>query len=170
MAKDANLKTNAMRILDQKKIPYQTHFYEHPVTDKGELPVDGVTVASLLGQDPAAVFKTLVTRGAGGNYFVFVIPVAAELDRKAAARSVDEKSVELIPVKELLGVTGYVRGGCSPVGLKKPYRVTLDESALVQPSICVSAGRIGAQVELAPGDLLRAVNGRAAALTMKDSE
>lgn len=138
-----------MRILEQHEIPYQAHSYPH-----GQEAVDGVTVAALLGQDPARVFKTLVARGKSGNVYVFVIPVAAELHLKKAARAVEEKAVEMIPVRALLGLTGYVRGGCSPVGLKKPYPVVFHESALGLPTMVVSAGRIGSQIEAAPSDLI----------------
>jgi Cys-tRNA(Pro)/Cys-tRNA(Cys) deacylase len=109
------------------------------------------------------VFKTLVTRGASGNYAVFVIPVTDELDLKKAARAAGEKSVAMIPVADINKVTGYVRGGCSPVGLKKPYPIYLDETAILQETIIVSAGKIGQQIELAPDDLLQLVNG-----TMED--
>ena len=109
-------KTNVMRILDQKKIPYEARHYPH-----GAEAVDGLAVARALGEDPAGVFKTLVTRGSKGGYYVFVIPVAEELDLKKAARAVGEKSVAMLHVKELLPLTGYVRGGCSPVGMKKQF-------------------------------------------------
>lgn len=142
-------KTNVMRILDQKKVPYTPHRYPHR---EGET-VDGATVASLLNQDPAAVFKTLVARGATRANYVFVIPVLSGLDLKKAARAVGEKSIELIHVKELQPLTGYVRGGCSPIGMKKRLKTVLDRSAQGQSAVIVSAGRIGAQVELAPSDL-----------------
>ena len=115
MGKEA--KTNAMRILERAKVAYTAHEYPH---EEG-VAVDGVTVAASMGEDPACVYKTLVTQGASRNYFVFVIPVAAELDLKAAARSVGEKSVAMIHVADINKVTGYVRGGCSPVGMKKQY-------------------------------------------------
>ena len=142
----AENKTNVMRILEQHKIAYTPHEYPH-----GKEAVDGVTVAASLGQNPAQVFKTLVARGKSGGIYVFVIPVAEELHLKKAAKAVGEKSMEMIHVKELLGLTGYVRGGCSPVGLKKPYPVTIHESANALPSIIVSAGKIGYQIETAPG-------------------
>ena len=159
-------KTNVMRVLEQKKIPYVPHFYPH---EEG-VAVDGVSVAQLLGQDPAAVFKTLVAQGASGRYCVFVLPVAAELDRKKAARAVREKAVELIPVKELLPLTGYVRGGCSPVGMKKLFVTVFDASALAQRTVCVSAGRIGAQVECAPQPLAALVRGSFAEITADPAE
>ena len=145
----AEQKTNVMRILEQQGIPYQAHEYPH-----GKDPVDGITVASLLGQNPAQVFKTLVTRGAGRGFYVFVIPVGAELSLKKAAKAVGEKSVEMIHVKEITPVTGYVRGGCSPVGMKKMYPTVFHESVLALPAVIVSAGRIGFQIEVEPGRLL----------------
>ena len=142
-------KTNAMRILDKAGIPYELQTYS---PDDG---IDGVSVARKLGQPVEQVYKTLVTKGRGGH-FVFVIPVAAELDLKAAARAVDEKAVELIPVKDINKVTGYIRGGCSPVGMKKQYTTVFDESVLSQPKVYVSGGRIGTQVCCAPADLIKA--------------
>ena len=139
-------KTNAMRILDKAGIPYELQTYS---PDDG---IDGVSVARKLGQPVEQVYKTLVTKGRGGH-FVFVIPVAAELDLKAAARAVDEKAVELIPVKDINKVTGYIRGGCSPVGMKKAYPTVIDASAQGFPAITVSGGRIGSQVTLSPADL-----------------
>ena len=133
MGKEA--KTNAMRILERAKVAYTAHEYPH---EEG-VAVDGVTVAASIGEDPACVYKTLVTQGNSKNYFVFVIPVAAELDLKAAARSVGEKSVAMIHVADINKVTGYVRGGCSPVGMKKQYKTVFDESVLVQEKVYVSA-------------------------------
>lgn len=130
------VKTNAMRMLERAKVPYTAHEYPH---EEG-VAVDGIHVAQSMGEDPASVFKTLVTKGSSGGYFVFVIPVAEELDLKAAARSVGEKSVAMLHVADLLKVTGYVRGGCSPVGMKKKYPTVFDESALAQPRIYVSGG------------------------------
>ena len=153
-------KTNVMRMLDRAGVAYAAHEYAHAGGA-----VDGVTVAASLGQDPARVFKTLVTRGAGRDYFVFVIPVAAELDLKKAARSVGEKSVEMIPVADINRVTGYVRGGCSPLGMKKPFVTRFDRTALDGPSILVSAGKIGFQIELAPADLIRLAGAQTADLT-----
>ena len=147
-------KTNVMRILDQKKIPYEAKHYPH-----GDEAVDGVTVAQSLGQDPAAVFKTLVSQGASKRYFVFVIPVAEELDLKKAAKVVGEKSMAMLHVKELLPLTGYVRGGCSPIGMKKLFTTTFHESALQQKCIAVSAGKIGDQVMLDPRQLAELVRG-----------
>ena len=159
MAKEA--KTNAMRLLERSKIAYTAHEYPHA---PGEA-VDGVTVARLTGRDPACVFKTLVTQGADRNYYVFVIPVAAELDLKKAAKAAGVKSVSMLHVADLLKVTGYVRGGCSPVGMKKQFKTVFDASCLTQPAILVSAGRIGTQIEAAPADLLAATRGTTAAIT-----
>lgn len=157
MSKQKEEKTNVMRVLDQKKAPYTPHTY--PV---GDAAPDGVTVARLLGQDPAAVFKTLVARGASGGYYVFDIPVEATLDLKKAARAVGEKSVAMLPAKELLPLTGYVHGGCSPVGMKKRFPTVFHQSCLDQQTICVSAGKVGFQVELNPADLM-ALTGASAA-------
>lgn len=149
MAKHTEVKTNVMRILEQAKVNYTPHEYPH-----GKEAVDGVTVAGLLGQDVNTVFKTLVARGKGGAIHVFVIPVAAELDLKKAARAVGEKAVEMVHVRELLGLTGYVRGGCSPVGMKKAYGTVFHETAAHIPTIMVSAGKVGYQVETRPADLI----------------
>ena len=154
-------KTNAMRMLEKEKVAYTFHEYDH---EDGA--IDGVSVAVKLGQDPARVFKTLVTQGASRSYFVFVIPVAAELDLKKAAKSVGEKSVAMIHVADINKVTGYIRGGCSPVGMKKQFVTVLDESILAQPTVMVSGGRIGTQVELAPADLIKAARATTAAITM----
>ena len=161
MAKNKEEKTNVMRTLEQKKIPYTPHSYD----PNG--PIDGVSVARTLGQDPACVFKTLVTRGASGGYYVFDIPVAENLDLKKAARAVGEKSVAMLPQKELLPLTGYVHGGCSPVGMKKQFVTVYDESCLAQPTIMVSGGRIGTQVECAPADLIKVTRGKTAAITQE---
>ena len=152
-------KTNAMRLLGRAGVAYEARTYPH-----GGEAVDGETVARLLGEDPAAVFKTLVARGAGRNYYVFDIPVTEELDLKKAARAVGEKSVELIHVRELLPLTGYVRGGCSPVGMKKAFPTVLDETARGQARIAVSGGRIGLQLLLDPEDLLRVTGAKYADL------
>ena len=139
-------KTNVMRILDQKKIPYTPHFYDPNTTG-------GKSVAALTGSDPGRVFKTLVTVGASKQHYVFVVPVDRELDLKKAAKAVGEKSIAMIRQAQLLPLTGYVHGGCSPVGMKKQFKTTIDERARNLPAILVSAGRIGAQTELAPADL-----------------
>ena len=154
-------KTNVMRVLDQKKIPYTPHTYPH---GDGEAP-DGVTVAQNLGINPAQVFKTLVTKGASGGYYVFDIPVAATLDLKKAAKAVGEKSIAMLHSKELLPLTGYVHGGCSPIGMKKQFPTVFHHSALDQETIFVSAGKIGFQVELSPADLMKLVRGTAADVT-----
>ena len=155
-------KTNVMRVLDQKKIPYTPHTYPH---GEGEAP-DGVTVAQNLGIDPAQVFKTLVTKGASGGYYVFDIPVAATLDLKKAAKAVGEKSIAMLHSKELLPLTGYVHGGCSPIGMKKQYPTVFHETAEILDTIVVSAGKVGYQVELAPGALMELVGARTADLTV----
>ena len=156
----ASDKTNVMRVLEQHKIAYTEHEYPH-----GKEAVDGVTVAQLLGQDVRQVFKTLVERGKSGGYHVFVIPVAAELDLKKAAKAAGEKSVEMVHVKELLGLTGYVRGGCSPVGMKKAFPTVFDASVQDIPTVIVSAGKIGYQIECAPADLMALVRATAAPIT-----
>ena len=160
MAKSKEEKTNVMRVLEQRKIPYVPHTYDHP-----DGAVDGASVARQLGQDPAAVFKTLVARGASGGYYVFDIPVEATLDLKKAARAVGEKSIAMLHQKELLPLTGYVHGGCSPVGMKKLFPTVFHESCLERETICVSAGKIGFQVEVRPADLIALVRGSTADLT-----
>lgn len=156
MAKDKKpAKTNAMRILDSKKIPYK--HYEYEVVE-GQL--DGMSVAEVLGQDPNRVFKTLVTQGSGREYFVFVIPVNQVLDMKKAARAVGEKNVEMIPLKELLPTTGYIHGGCSPVGMKKEFATVFHSSLLDGPTIICSGGRRGLQVEVDVKDMLAATSGK----------
>jgi Cys-tRNA(Pro)/Cys-tRNA(Cys) deacylase len=157
-------KTNVMRVLTQKKISFTPHYYSH-----GEEAVDGVSVAQLLGQDVNSVFKTLVAQGASRAHYVFVIPVAEELNLKAAARSVSEKSIELIAVKELLPLTGYVRGGCSPVGMKKRLATVIDNSAEQRDTMIVSGGRIGSQVELSPLSLAQLVDAKFAPLTRQEA-
>ena len=162
MAKQKEEKTNVMRVLEQKNIPYTAHTYEH---EEG-VAVDGVTVAQSLGQDPECVFKTLVARGASKGIYVFVIPVADSLDLKKAARAVGEKSIEMVAVKEINGLTGYARGGCSPVGMKKQYPTVFHETAEIIETIMVSAGKIGYQVELAPESLMELVGATMADLTV----
>ena len=156
-------KTNVMRILDQKKIPYTAHFYDETESPEGTSEY-GVHVARALGQDPARAFKTLVAKGASGGCVVFEVPVAANLDLKKAARAAGEKSVELLHVADIQAVTGYIRGGCSPVGMKKQYPTVFHRTCLDYPTIFISGGRIGAQVELAPGDLLALLRADAADL------
>lgn len=164
MAKQKEEKTNVMRVLEQKKIPYTARTYEH---EEG-VAVDGVTVARQLGQDPETVFKTLVARGASKAIYVFVIPVAENLDLKKAARAAGEKSIEMVHVKEINALTGYVRGGCSPVGMKKLYPTVFHETAEIIDTIAVSAGKIGFQVELSPADLIALVGARTADLTAEE--
>ena len=156
----AEAKTNAMRMLDRAKVPYRVYTYDH-----SDGKIDGVSVAQKLGQDVNAVFKTLVTRGHSGGYFVFVLPVAQELDLKKAAKAVGEKSVEMIHVAEINKLTGYIRGGCSPVGMKKSYPTVFDRSVEGLPTVIVSGGRIGCQIEADPRLLLPLVKATTAPLT-----
>lgn len=149
MSKPKEIKTNAMRILESMKIPYTQYTY-----DCDEF-IDALQIADQLGLPYEKVYKTLVTKGAH-DYFVFVIPIAKELDLKAAARSVGEKSVEMLHVKEINAITGYIRGGCTAIGMKKQYVTRVDASAQSQAAIIVSGGRIGSQIELAPEGLLSA--------------
>lgn len=146
-----NEKTNVMRVLDQKKVAYESHSYTPDATMTGE------EIAALLGEDPAHVFKTLVTRGKTGQYYVFVVPVAAELELKKAAKAAGEKSIEMIKQKELLPLTGYVHGGCSPIGMKKAFKTFIHETAESLDKMFVSAGKVGFQVELSPQDLAKTV-------------
>ncbi|NLU24844.1 MAG: Cys-tRNA(Pro) deacylase [Clostridiales bacterium] len=164
MAKTKEEKTNVMRILEQKKIAYLPHIYPHGEGD----PTDGVSVAEMVGQDPAHVFKTLVTRGASGGYYVFDIPVAENLDLKKAAKAVGEKSVAMIAQKELLPLTGYIHGGCSPVGMKKQFPTVFHESAAGFDTILVSAGKIGFQTECRAADLIRLLRAQTADIIVKE--
>lgn len=150
MAKQKEIKTNAMRILESMKIPYTHMTYE---CDEF---VDAIQIADMLSLPYEKVYKTLVTEGSNREYFVFVIPIAEELDLKAAARSVGQKSVEMIHVKDINKITGYIRGGCTAIGMKKQYITRIDLSAKEQEKIIVSGGRIGSQLELSPEDLARA--------------
>lgn len=151
-------KTNVMRLLESRKITYTAHTYFPDPSLSGE------DIARILGEDPDCVFKTLVTRGKTGAYYVFVIPVTAGLDLKKAAKAAGEKSVAMILQKELLPLTGYVHGGCSPVGMKKPFPTFVHNSAGEAEHICVSAGKVGFQIEVAPGDLQSLVRFRYADL------
>ncbi len=144
-------KTNVMRILDQKKIEYKSYCYAD--TDA----LSGVEVAAVLSQNPDMVFKTLVTQGASKNYYVFIIPVAEELDLKKAAKSVSEKSIAMIKSKDLLALTGYIHGGCSPIGMKKLFKTTIHTTAQNFETIMFSAGKIGYQVELSLEDLKKVI-------------
>ena len=141
-------KTNVMRILDQKKIKYESHSYKPDATMSGE------ENALILGEDPEKVFKTLVTQGKSGAYYVFVVPVKAELDLKKAAKASGEKSISMIKQKELLPLTGYVHGGCSPIGMKKHFPTFIHETVSGLEKLFVSAGKVGFQVELSPADLI----------------
>ncbi len=141
-------KTNVMRILDGKKIPYESHSYKPDATMSGE------EIAAILGEDPRKVFKTLVTQGRSGAYYVFVVPVGAELDLKKAAKASGEKSIGMIKQKELFALTGYVHGGCSPIGMKKQFPTFIHETAAGCEKVFVSAGKVGYQIEVAPADLI----------------
>lgn len=145
-------KTNVMRVLDSKKVKYTSHCYIDTPTTNGE------EVAKILGQNPADVFKTLVTISKSGTNYVFVIPVAKELDLKKAAKAAGEKSIEMLKSKELLPLTGYVHGGCSPIGMKKPFKTFIDKSADEREVIIFSAGKIGYQVELTLPELTKVID------------
>lgn len=144
-------KTNAMRILDKEKIDYGMLTY---TADDGK--IDGVSVAQKIGREKGVVYKTLISQGASKAYYVFVIPVEAELDLKKAAKAVGEKKVEMIPVKDITAVSGYIRGGCSPIGMKKLYPTVIEDSAKTLDAIIVSGGKIGVQIELSIADLAKA--------------
>ncbi len=158
----AAFKTNVMRILDREKIAYIPHEYHSP---DGNAP-DGVTVAAMIGKAPREVYKTLVTQGASKRYYVFVVPSDGQLDLKKAAKAVGEKSVEMIKQKELLPLTGYVHGGCSPVGMKKPLRTVFHSDVLNLETVTVSAGKIGHQVEIEPQAIIKAVVATTADITV----
>jgi Cys-tRNA(Pro)/Cys-tRNA(Cys) deacylase len=151
----AGIKTNAMRLLDQKKIAYTMHAY-----DNKDGKIDGVSVAGKINKDPKEVYKTLVAQGASKELYVFIIEVGAELDLKKAAKAAGEKKVEMLPVKDIQKYTGYIRGGCSPLGMKKLYATFIDSKAEQLETIVVSAGKIGYQIELAPSDLQQVINSR----------
>ena len=159
MAKET--KTNAMRILDRHKVAYTVNTY---VCEEF---IDGVTVADMLGQPYERSYKTLVAAGKSGGHYVFVIPIAEELDMKAAARAVGEKSIAMLPQKELLPLTGYVHGGCSPVGMKKPFPTVFHETAEILDRIMVSAGKIGFQIQCRPEDLIELVGATTADVTVE---
>ena len=146
------VKTNVMRILDQKHIEYTVHDYSDTEM------ISGLDVASVLNQDPKVVFKTLVTIGKSNNYYVFLVPVSNNLDLKKAAKSVNEKSIEMIKSKDLLGLTGYIHGGCSPVGMKKLFKTVIDESASSYDKIIFSGGKIGYQIETTLSELKKAIS------------
>ena len=152
MAKKKIAKTNAIRLLDLQKVPYQTITYETAGA------IDGVSVTQKIGHPANHVYKTLVTTAGTQKFYVFVIPVEAELDLKAAARVAGEKKVEMLPLKDLLATTGYIRGGCSPIGMKKLFPTFIEHSAKELDYIIVSGGKIGLQIQLAPNDLANVVN------------
>jgi len=160
-SKEKDVMTNAMRILDRSKISYRVNTYQC-----GEF-IDGVHIADMLGQPYESSFKTLVTSGKSGSYYVFAIPVNSELDMKKAAKAVGEKSVEMLHVKDINKVTGYIRGGCTPVGMKKQYVTVVDESAAKLDEIIISGGRLGSQIMLAPQDLLKVTGGSFGDITVK---
>ena len=145
-------KTNVMRILDKQQIKYQIHDYTKTAA------ISGIDVALVLQQPYEKVFKTLVTVGKSNEHYVFVIPVAQELDLKKAAKSVNEKAIEMIKSKDLLSLTGYVHGGCSPIGMKKLFKTVIDESVLTLETFCFSGGKIGMQVETKPEELKKVLN------------
>ncbi len=153
----SHLKTNAMRILDKAGITYNTYSY-----DSVDGLIDGISVAKKISRPVDQVYKTLVTQGSSREYYVFVIPVTDELDLKAAARAVNEKSIEMIKVSDINKITGYIRGGCSPVGMKKEYKTVVNDSCLIQEKMIFSAGKIGYQIEMAPDDLLNITHGNTA--------
>ncbi len=155
MAKHKIQKTNAVRLLDGQKIPYTLTEYE---VEDGK--IDGVAVAHKIGQAEESVYKTLVATSGKGNLYVFVIPVASELNLKKAAKAVGEKKIEMLPVKELLPNTGYIRGGCSPIGMKKQYPTWIDDAAEKLDEIFVSAGKIGMQICLSPESLAKAAHAK----------
>lgn len=158
-AKDIK-KTNAMRELERAGVAYTEHVYE---VDEDDL--SGVHVCEQLGEDPSAVFKTLVCSTASGGHAVCCIPVAEELDLKAAARILGEKSLAMVHVRDLVGLTGYIRGGCSPIGMKKRFPTVVDETCVLFDTVCVSGGRRGLQVELSPEDLVKVTGAKVAAIT-----
>jgi ybaK/ebsC protein len=155
-------KTNAMRMLESAGISYTLHTY-----DVSDDLIDGVSVAKKCGEDPEQVFKTLVTVGNDKEHYVFAVPVAQKLDLKACAKAAGVKSVEMIPQKELLPLTGYIHGGCSPIGMKKPFKTVFDETMILFDTVLVSGGRVGTQVEVAPDDLLKITNGTTAPIAME---
>ena len=158
------LKTNAMRFLEKSKIEYTVQTYEC------EEFIDGIHTAEKLGQPLDETFKTLVAKGKSGSYYCFLLPVALELDLKKAAKSVDEKSVELLHVKDITAVTGYVRGGCTPIGMKKQFMTVIHSSAETMPQFYISGGRIGVQMQLSPQELVNAIRGKFADIVLPSSE
>ena len=152
-------KTNVMRVLEQKGVPYTAYDYEDAHTTKG------TEVAAVIGKDPGSVFKTLVTTGKSGDHYVFVIPVAEELDLKKAATAVKEKSIEMLPQKQLLPLTGYIHGGCSPIGMRKQFVTTFDETVILYDTVAFSAGKIGHMVEISVEDISKVIDASYADLT-----
>lgn len=159
MSKDKAVKTNAMRILDKNKIPYKVNYYE---CDEF---IDGVHIADKLSQPYEISFKTLVTVGKSGEHFVFVLPVDKEIDMKKAAKAVGEKNIEMLHVKDIKSVTGYIRGGCTAIGMKKNFKTVIDSSAVNFDEIIISGGALGVQLMLSPQNFLKAVNGKAESIT-----
>lgn len=157
------VKTNAMRMLDKQKIAYKVNLYE---CDNF---IDGVHIADMLAQSYDGSFKTLVTVGKSGEHYVFALPIHRELDLKKAAKVVGEKSVEMIHVKDIFALTGYIRGGCTPLGMKKRFPTVLHESILALDEVIISGGRIGAQIVIAPADLIRATNARTADIVKEET-
>ena len=161
MSKNKEIKTNAMRILDKNKIAYKVSTYNC------EEFIDGVHIADMLGQSYESSFKTLVAKGKSGEYYVFALPVDKEVDLKKAAKSVGEKSVELLHVKDINSVTGYIRGGCTPLGMKKLYKTVVDSSAENFEEIIISGGKLGVQILLNPRDLVKVVKGKFDSILME---
>ncbi len=153
-----------MRILDQKKTPYIPHHFDYKEGD----PCDAVTVSGIIGKTTEEVYKTLVLKAGKGNFYVFVVPSAERLDYKKAAKAVGEKSVAMVLSADLLGLTGYIHGGCSPIGMKKLFPTTFHEDVLKLETVTVSAGKIGYQVEMAPDELIKLVNGKTADLIVRE--
>lgn len=163
MAKSKEIKTNAMRILETRKIPYTAYTYE---CDEF---IDAIQIADMLSLPHEKVYKTLVTQGNSKNYYVFVIPIAEELDMKKAAKSVGEKSVTMLRVKDINAVTGYIRGGCTAIGMKKQYTTRIEQSAQTLEQIIVSGGKLGMQIQLSPQDLATAANAEFADIVVKQA-
>lgn len=159
MAKSKEIKTNAMRILDRNKIEYKVNYYECENFESG------IQVADILHMDYKNIFKTLVTKGISGNYFVFVIPIALELDLKKAAKSVNEKSLSMVHVKDINSVTGYIRGGCTAIGMKKQYTTRISTHARNMDEIIISGGHLGVQLTLKPEDFIKVTGSEYADIT-----
>ncbi len=159
MSKEKGIKTNAMRILDKNEIPYKVNYYN---CDEF---IDGIHIADMLSQPYESSFKTLVTVGKSGEHFVFVIPIDKEIDMKKAAKSVGEKSIEMVHVKDIKNVTGYIRGGCTSIGMKKNYRTVIDSTVLSFDEVIISAGALGAQLFIAPKDFIKITNAKTESIT-----